>query len=71
MSSLKEFRERKMREALALQSEWEHALAELTNGRGYDELSVEEQSEYCQVSTYYSEHIDELLEAAYPNLKQR
>lgn len=51
-----------MREALDLQSQWEQALARITKGRQFDELTLEEQEEWERISTIYNEQIDKKLD---------
>ena len=50
-----------MREALELQTEWERALKQITKGRQFDDLTIEEQAEWKRVSAQYNEQIDSKL----------
>jgi hypothetical protein len=51
-----------MQEALELQSQWERAIARLTKGRSFEELTAEEQLEWNQLGVLYNEQIDKKLE---------
>lgn len=62
MNGTNKNRDQIMQEALALQSQWEQALKELTKGRHYDELTPEEQQEWDRVSLIYNEQIDKRME---------
>jgi hypothetical protein len=61
MQSLGENRKKFVQEALELQSQWEQALARITKGRQFDELTLEEQEEWKRISTIYNEQIDKKL----------
>jgi hypothetical protein len=71
MQDITENRQKRMQEALQLQSEWEKALAQITKGRQYDELTEEEMQQYSQVSVNYNERIDRILEEVFPNFLKR
>jgi hypothetical protein len=51
-----------MQEALKLQAQWERAIARLTTGRSFDELTAEERLEWNRLGVLYNEHIDKKLE---------
>jgi hypothetical protein len=51
-----------MQEALELQAQWERAIARLTTGRSFDELTAEERFDWNGLGVLYNEQIDKKLE---------
>jgi ketol-acid reductoisomerase len=61
ISNSADSRNKLMKEALELQSEWERTLKRITNGREFEDLTPEEQNEWKRVSTLFNEQIDSKL----------